>query len=254
LNEEIKRGKLRFTEADHLSGLDWHIFMQSKFKFEYVIYNVFDCVSMEMLDEKTKDLCLSLPLMAGCSDFANFKSQPRRVVDELAYFVEARGRIMGTTSDQMAGELDQKTIGLDDWIVMLPAHLVDDNGLQCVEEDPTLRTNIRRSVADLDVAASYPNGECVFNISKETTKKELISIEGVDEYTRRMMGINLSGGATNAVEICTNLWGMPSLVQLLQAFEDHTGRQEGLQILAASDERHGVNDTLIVNLAASETA
>ncbi len=219
MNEEIDRGKLNFSEADGLSGLEWHQFMQSKFKFEYVIYNVFDCVGMEMLDESTKDLCLSLPMMSGCSDFQNFKSQPRRVVDELDYFIQARGRVMGTTSDEMATEMDAKTIGLDDWIVMLPAHLVDDNGLCCVEEDPTLRTNIRRSVADLDVAASYPNGECVFNISKETTKKELISIEGVDEFTRRMMGINLSGGATNAVELCNNLWGMPSLVDMLKAFE-----------------------------------
>jgi hypothetical protein len=67
---------------------------------------------------------------------------------------------------------------------------------------------------------SDPNGECVFNVSKETTVKEIISIDGVDEYTQRMQGINLSGGATNAVEFCCNLFKMPSLVDLLQAFEE----------------------------------
>jgi hypothetical protein len=71
----------------------------------------------------------------------------------------------------------------------------------------------------LDVAASYPNGEAVANISKETTAKEIVKIEGIDEYTQRMMGINLSSGATNAVEICTGLFGLPPLALLLEEFE-----------------------------------
>lgn len=70
----------------------------------------------------------------------------------------------------------------------------------------------------LDVAASYPKGECVFNVSKETTVKEIIEIEGVDEYTQRMMGINMSAGHTNAVEICCNLFKMPPLKVLLDEF------------------------------------
>ena len=102
---------------------------------------------------------------------------------------------------------------------MLPAHLVADNGLKVIEEFPEMRTNIRRAVGDLDVSASYPNGECVFNVSKETTVKEIISIDGVDEYTQRMMGINLSAGHTNAVEICCNLFKMPTLIDLLDEFQ-----------------------------------
>ena len=63
-----------------------------------------------------------------------------------------------------------------------------------------------------------PNGGVAINISKETTKKELSSVEGVDEHTKRMCTINLSAGHVNAVEICTNLLGMPSLDQMLEAF------------------------------------
>lgn len=215
-------GKLKFAEADHVGGLKWHQLMQSAFKFEYVVYNVWDCVSMEELDEVTKDLRLSLPMMSGCSDFENFKSQPRRVVDELHFFVQNQNppRVMGTTSDEMSGEFDEQTIGLKDWIVMLPAHLVANNGLKIIEEYPELRTNIRRGVGDLDVAASYPNGECVFNVSKETTAKELLSIEGVDEYTQRMQGINLCGSHTNAVEFCCNIFKLPTLTEMHLAFEE----------------------------------
>jgi hypothetical protein len=39
--------KLKFEEADGLTKLDWHIFMQSNYKIEYIIYNVVDCISME---------------------------------------------------------------------------------------------------------------------------------------------------------------------------------------------------------------
>lgn len=159
LGLKLNLSKLKFEKASQELGhsnhtFDWHQLMQSKYKFEYVIYNVFDCISMELLDEKTKDLSLTIGQMAGCSDFQNFKSQPRRVVDELHYFVQKHNRVIGTTSDEMENEFDSKTIGLNDWIIMLPAHLVADNGLSIVEEDPTLKTNIRRSVADLDVAAS----------------------------------------------------------------------------------------------------
>jgi len=37
---------------------------------------------------------------------------------------------------------------------MLPAHMVADNGLKIVEENPNLSTNIRAFTADLDVSSS----------------------------------------------------------------------------------------------------
>ena len=58
----------------------------------------------------------------------------------------------------------------------------------------------------------------MFNISKATTHRELISIDGVSDYTRRMQGINLSGGATNAVEITSTLFSMPTLNEMLNQF------------------------------------
>lgn len=221
LQKHLGIRKLKFKEADHLEGFPWHVFMQTHYKLEYVIYNGFDCISMEMLDEVTKDLAFSMPLLSGSSDFEDFKSQPRRVVDELHFACQkSQDKVIGTTSDEMTDDFDDVTIGLDNWIIMLPAHLVASNGLKVIEECPDMATNFRRGTGDLDVAASYPNGEAVFNVSKETTAKELISIEGVDEYTQRMMGINMSAGHVNAVEICNNLFKMPPLFDLLDAFEE----------------------------------
>ena len=116
LQKHLGIRKLKFKEAEGLTGIDWHQFMQERHPLEYVIYNVFDCVSMEELDEVTTDLRLTLPLFSGCSDFANFKSQPRRLVDNLHYFCLEHGKVIGSTSDQMTDELDPLTIDIKDWI------------------------------------------------------------------------------------------------------------------------------------------
>lgn len=252
LNKHLKRGKLKFTAADGLAKSDWHIFMQKKHPIEYIIYNVFDCIGIEMLDEKTKDLSVSVPSGAAMSDYSKFNSQPRRVVDKLHYFVMPRGKIIGTTSDEMSMDFDAKTISLRDWIVMLPAHLVDDNGLKMIAEYPEIASNIRIHIGDLDVSASYPNGESVFNISKETTKKELISIEGVTEHVRRMQGINFSGGATNAVEFCTGMFHMPQMTQWLEAYRRQDNlAQVALELKDWIDDTAGAAESVAAIAAAS---
>ena len=100
----------------------------------------------------------------------------------------------------------------------MPAHLILDNGLRIVQGHNYLPTNIRLQTADLDVSASYPLGGASLNISKETTKKELCFIEGIEESVRRAQGLNLSAGHTNAVEICTELFKLPQLNTLLESF------------------------------------
>lgn len=219
LQKKLGIRKLKFKEADHMRGVEWHQFMQSEYPLEYVIYNVFDCVSMEELDEETKDLALQVPMMAGYADFAHFKSQPKRLVSELHYFLLENNKVMGSSAANLKTELDELTISNKGWITTLPAHLVADNGLRLIKEMPDLRTNIRGQVADLDVSASYPNAGSVFNVAKGTTRRELCSIEGVTEETRRMQGINLSGGRTNAVEVCVGLFNLPEMDQWLEAFE-----------------------------------
>jgi hypothetical protein len=197
LNKKLKIGKMTdiVPESEKYTGLEWHVFMQSKYPLEYVVYNMFDCISMEILDEETKDLQLSLPMFAGCTDFQHFNSQPKRASDRLHYF------------------------DLSGHIVMLPAHLRTDSGLKIIEENSEITTNIYCAVADLDIEGSYPNGECVFNISKETTSKELISIEGISDEMQRAQAINLSSGKSNAVEIATTLFKLPTFDKLLEEFE-----------------------------------
>jgi len=219
VRKNTKASKLEFEPAKKYQGLAKHQFMQKYHPLEYIIYNQGDVVIMEELDDVTKDMAIQLPLFAGCTDFEKFPSQPKRTIDALHHFVLKRGHVMATTSKEMADEFDDETLGIDGWIVMLPSHMVADNGLKCVLENQNLRTNIRIFVFDLDVSGSYPNGQCVFNMCKQTTSKEPIRIEGISEDLQRMQTINLSAGRTNAVEIVTLICGAPTLEQIVQAYD-----------------------------------
>ncbi len=208
--------KLKFKEADHLSGPGWHRFMQENYPLEYCIYNVFDCVSVEMLDETTTDLQSMISLMCGHSEYRRFPSQPRRTCDDLHFMALEHGMVCAATSNKMEDENDGFVVGLQDWIVTLPSHLVEDNGICVLEDMPETPSLIRGHVGDLDVEGTYPNEEVLFNISKETTAQELCIIRGVPEIYRRAIGVNLSGGFVNAAEICQQVYQAPS-------FEDIVG-------------------------------
>jgi hypothetical protein len=220
LNKELGERKLNFEEAGDLEGIEWHQFMQSKYKVEYVIYNIFDCMGVELLDEKTNDLSITLSELIGFSEYKDFKSTPKQLADDLhMFFLLSKKRMIATTSDQMRDELDDLVIGMDQWIITLACHLIEDNGLQCIADVPTLRTLIRLLTSDLDVRSAYPYTEIFSNVSKETTAMELSSIEGVSEADRRIIGLNLTAGRVNAVELCTRAFGLPQLDVLLADYE-----------------------------------
>ena len=148
LKDELSLGKLTFTEADAYTKLKWHQFMQENYMLEYLIYNRFDCITMHLLEEKVKDVSVVMVQFSGTSDFEDFKSQPRRAVDQLHWFVADRGKVMGTTSNELVDEFADDTLGTEEWIVALPAPLITQSGLNLLQEDPNHRTNIYGSVGD----------------------------------------------------------------------------------------------------------
>ena len=239
LQKHLGIRKLKFKEADQYSGLKWHQFMQANYKLEYMVYNLFDSLSMIELDNEIKDLAYTLPSFAGISDFSDFKSQPKRIADALHFFIlENERKVLGTVGRQIVedntpvdtsideenppeaddSETDDKqestTLGLDGWIVTLPAHLTV-NGMHCVLEDSSIYSNIRAFVYDSDAVSAYPTATSITNVSKETTKRELISIKDIDEEIFRAQNLNLVLGRINAIEYCTTMFNMPKPEELL---------------------------------------
>lgn len=219
LNKYLGVGKLKIKECDGTGDLKWHIKMQKDFPAEYVIYNIFDCISIELLDEVTDDIGMTVSALADISEYKIFTSLPKRLVDILTYFYLENGKVPGSVGSEVVTEVDEDVISMKGWIVTLPAHMVHDNGLKCIEEIPELKTKFRTQTADDDLTQAYPTGGLVMNISKETTHIELLDIMGVDESARRRAGINLTGGATNAIEICNDIMGMPYIHEVLSDFE-----------------------------------
>lgn len=208
-NPEIR--KLDFDEAKGLDGGDWHEFMQEKYKTEYIVYNLFDCIGIELLDEKTLDLRTQLNFLAGDTDLEKFPSQPTRLRDFYSTKLLESGYVITTAGETMHHPLDDLVTDKSNWIVALNPYLLIAEPMDVTEEG--LTTAVYGHAADNDVTGSYPWGQIVLNLEKSTNVFELHCFEGIDDSERRLHGINLSGGHTNAVEIGVGLLKLPPLSQ-----------------------------------------
>lgn len=147
LNIKLGIRKLKFDEVK-ATGLRWHQIMQSEYKLEYLVYNLFDCISMELLDEKTGDVCRAFPALCGISDFSRFKSNPKRIVDDLHFYCLKQDKVISTFSDNVTTELDNLVVTADGWVTTLPCHLLDNSGIPIIKEIPSIISNVRFHTAD----------------------------------------------------------------------------------------------------------
>ena len=126
LRKLFNMGKMTFPDIpSHIDqeshSADWHRYMQKNKPLEYLVYNMFDCIGPELIDEKVMDLAVLMQKFSGTSDFEDFKSQPRRVVDKLHWFGLERGKVIGVTSAKLVDEFDEETLDREDWVITLPA-------------------------------------------------------------------------------------------------------------------------------------
>lgn len=210
--------KLKLTKADDLAGKDWHIEMQRFHKMFYLVYNTFDCVLIELIDEKLKDISISLSVYCGVSEIKSAPSNPKRLADAGHFFLLAKNRVICSTSDDMSTPMDKLVLGRGDWIITLPAELVTDTGRSIVVGIPDYLSRISVHCGDIDVASSYPTTGTVLNVSSSTTRVEVYQIEGLTELELRQCAVNMTAIPTNAVELGKILFKLPDLHELEQYF------------------------------------
>lgn len=215
--------KLKIKELEHLEedGDKWHFTMQRDFKPEYVVYNLRDDLALLDLDAKTGDVSRAFPALAGLSDYSVYNRNPRKIADDLHFFVQENGRnkiIASTPEDIRKDPLDRWVMGMSNWIVTLPAFTIDD-GIHLFHDAPNLRSMIYTYLADLDISSTYPNAEDCLNISKETTAYETCKFEGFTEAEQRYFSLTLTTGRSSALELAIRYLGMPSPNQLLDEFD-----------------------------------
>ena len=67
--------------------------------------------------------------------------------------------------------------------------------------------------------SAYPSATSVANVSKSTTKRELIGIENIEEECFRMNNLNLILGHSNSIEYCTSMFGLPEPSELIKLIQ-----------------------------------
>jgi hypothetical protein len=150
LDKEGLAKKLKIVDLKNASGLRWHEIMQEKYKIEYGVYNLFDSIALELLDEKTNDLGSNISLHSKNSDYKNFNSQPKRLCDDMHFWHlrQEVPEVIGSSSDQAEDELDKFVIGHSDWVVTLPSYMASPTGIKCVKDYPDYSTMIFVHVSD----------------------------------------------------------------------------------------------------------
>lgn len=239
LDLELKTRKLTFEPTEKLRGIEYHQAMQSRYKPEYTVYNIYDSLSMVLLDNKTKDLSIALPIACGMSDFADTEFQPRLIANDYYFYLRDNKQVLGTpevkqnepepeesTEEAIDDELDEDEkkdiLSLKGWIVNLASTNLVNNGHKCLLELPQTHTNIRTHTYDQDAVGAYPTSIGIANVSKATTVREIITIKNRDEAVFRLQNINIMVGAVNSVEYCVNMFHAPDLGELLSMYKtDH---------------------------------
>ena len=219
LNEELNLGKLNFKEAEGLSGLEWHQFMQKNYKLEYGIYNIFDCLALELLDEKTGDLRKAVLSGCGITDLKNLTSGPKNLANDLHMFLREQGKVICSSAPDMTDtEYDHKTLPMTGWILTLHSELLAEGGEPVISDMEGLPSKLFTHVFDVDIASGYPTTGAIMNISKETTLREVCEIDGLSEGELRRCGVNMTATRNNAIDLGQTLYGLPSMAECLKEF------------------------------------
>lgn len=133
LQRNLDITKLKIDEIDHLTKIDWQVAMQRNYKYEYVVYNLFDCIALELLDEEIGDVSVKFPALSKNSDYTDFKSGPIKIADNMHYHVLKEGYVLGVIDGDISDDNDAHCLVSRDWIITLPSFMNTGLGVDIVE-------------------------------------------------------------------------------------------------------------------------
>lgn len=91
--------------------------------------------------------------------------------------------------------------------------------MKVIGESKELNTLIRLAVGDADQVSGYPSNGQLANVSKDTTIRELLEIEGIEKEEFKKQNINLFFGPVNHVEYCTEMYNFPTVYDIDEYME-----------------------------------
>lgn len=220
LDKHLKRGKLKYDGCSAPEGtITWHQDMQSDHEIEYVVYNLFDTIGLQLLDEEINDISLNVGVQLRFSEYHDLNSNPTRLQNDAFFFcLKEKQMVTGTVSDQMETELDKFVVDRKNWVATLDAFMMAEPGFKTFTENLGIVGRVYAHNNDLDIEGTYPNEENAFNVSKGTTRIEVSRVQGLDERMRRYVGVDSSFPTVNALWLANKINRVPPPDDWLQEF------------------------------------
>lgn len=214
LNKDLKKLKFENEVNTNLVGIDWHKYMLKYKPLEYIIYNAWDTMSILELDNRTKDLAVSIRALAEVSAYDIFNSGPKQTIDSLHFFYLSNNRVLATKGRTID---DDNLLGLANWIVMLETDYIEQKYTDVIEEGNFFLHNVNLNTLDYDSVSSYPSCIEAANVSKDTTVTEVLDIKGIPKDVFMLQNINYTFGNVNAADYCRTMLNYPTLDELLNS-------------------------------------
>ena len=216
-------GKLTFKDdnpdIEHLAELDWHRYMQRNEALKYIVYNQFDCISLQLMEWKNSDLS-SMSILGGVSQLCKWTRQTRKMADSLYFDLLSSGHIIASAGQNMETEFDA-LIDNTGGAVLRPER-TSNIGIKIFSDRPDITTMLHTFVGDVDFSGMYPQCLIILNASKDTKISCGISIDGMTrDETLRYYSL-IIGMRENAVLLGTNYFGLPGYEELASRFAKRT--------------------------------
>lgn len=215
-----KRGKLKFDKVKS-TKLRWHQEMQTKYPYEYIAYNVMDCIAVELLDEDIQDMNMKFNTRCTVADYTEFKSGPRVAEVKMNYSVINAGKRLGVCGGSLKNEHDELTVEYKGWPLTLPASLIEDSPVHIMSDWSSLSSLVYYNVSDLDISSTYPAVQVMLNIAKSTTAREVIAIQKRTKYQRNRVFMDSVTGVSSAIAVSNIGFGLPTLEALGNEFDEY---------------------------------
>lgn len=209
LQTVLKFGKLKFTGLpQNLTKEEEHRFLLKNKTVEYFAYNLFDDISMLSLEEKTTDLSITLPALAERSLMDTYNYLSVMILDDFHFFALDNDKVLGS---QVVGEAFDGSLGRDEWTITLhPWKRAPTDEKGRLFEEGILPNNIGFGTGDEDVVSAYPKATVLAGLSKMTTKREVISIDGLSTTDIKRFGPSLSTGSVSHIGFIIGAFKGPS--------------------------------------------
>ncbi len=203
----IGAGKLDFGGADH------YIMQTTRF-IEYVVYNIFDVLLIDIMERLGKNV-LQLMALTTTSLIDSFAKQTVMSRDFFYFHCRNRRRVPAATAGslEVTGDEDIENVGGN----VLSPFLVKNTAIPILQETPIIK-GMHKFVADLDATALYPSIMREFNISRETKLATVISMQGrppsaIEDFFERVVSPSM-----NAVSLCSQYFNLPNYQDMHNLF------------------------------------